>query len=149
MIKKRIVVHCSDTYAHMDIGAEEIDQWHKARGWEAIGYAAVIRRDGALELGRDLDGDGDVIEETGAHAAGFNPESIGVCMVGGRGDDGKPDPNFTPEQLDVLRWWIEEVKSLPQTDIRDVCGHRDLPGVSKACPSFNVRHWLKTGEIIV
>lgn len=147
--KTRIVVHCSDTPASMDIGAAEITRWHtdpppRGNGWRAIGYAAVIRRDGTLELGRDIDGDGDVIEEIGAHAAGFNAESIGVCLVGGKGG-----PDFTPEQLKTLRWWIGEVESLPQTDIKDVCGHRDLPGVNKACPSFNVRHWLKTGEIIV
>lgn len=153
MKKTRIVVHATDTYARMDIGVAEVTPWHtdpppKGNGWKDIGYAGVIRRNGVFERGRDLDDDGDTIEETGAHAAGFNAESIGVALAGGRGDDGRPEANFTAAQLKTLRWWIEEVKSLPQTDIQDVCGHRDLPGVTKACPTFDVRHWLKTGEVV-
>ena len=27
-----IVIHCSDTYARMDIGVNEIRQWHLQRG---------------------------------------------------------------------------------------------------------------------
>lgn len=26
-------------------------------------------------------------------------------------------------------------------------GHRDVPGVKKACPSFNVAKWAKTGTV--
>lgn len=136
--KTKIIVHCADTPAGMDIGAAEINQWHIARGWSAIGYAFVIRRSGALELGRDLDNDGDVEEETGAHAYGFNRGSIGVCLVGGKGG-----PNFTAPQLKMLKWLLSKFDGL------EVLGHRDLPGVTKACPSFDVRHWLETGEVIV
>lgn len=150
--KKYIAVHCADTPAGMDIGAEEITRWHTdpppaGRGWSAIGYAYVIRRSGALELGRDLDHDGNVVEETGAHVAGFNAESIGVCLVGGMGPDGKPEANFTEEQMRVLKWLLDELESkFPGIEIK---GHRDFPGVTKACPSFDVRHWRKTGEINV
>ena len=44
-----IVIHCSDTYARMDIGVNEIRQWHLQRGFNDIGYHYVIRRDGAIE----------------------------------------------------------------------------------------------------
>jgi N-acetylmuramoyl-L-alanine amidase len=37
MINK-IVIHCADTFADMDIGAKEIDQWHRQRGWSEIDY---------------------------------------------------------------------------------------------------------------
>ena len=33
-----IVIHCSDTYARMDIGVNEIRQWHLQRGFNDIGY---------------------------------------------------------------------------------------------------------------
>ena len=59
-----IVIHCSDTYARMDIGVNEIRQWHLQRGFNDIGYHYVIRRDGAIEQGRP-------IEKPGAHAAGY------------------------------------------------------------------------------
>jgi hypothetical protein len=139
----KIIIHAADTPSSMDIGAKEITMWHtdpppKGRGWAAIGYAYVIRRDETLELGRDLDGDGDVVEEVGAHAAGFNARSIGVCLVGGK-DAGSSVANFTPAQYKILAWLVGELTNkFPGCD---VLGHRDLPGVTKDCPCFDVRTW--------
>ena len=45
----RIILHCSATRPTMDIGVEEITEWHKQRGFRTIGYHYVIRRD---EIGR-------------------------------------------------------------------------------------------------
>ncbi|HMQ62785.1 MAG TPA: hypothetical protein PKE06_19045, partial [Flavilitoribacter sp.] len=42
------------TPAAMDIGAKEIDRWHRAKGWFTIGYHFAIRRDGSIEYGREL-----------------------------------------------------------------------------------------------
>lgn len=132
---ERLIIHAADTPATMDIGAAEIDRWHKDKGWAAIGYHHVIRRDGTIEKGRDLDGDGDVTDEVGAHAAGFNEGSIGICLVGG-----KPDFNFTMAQLKMLVFLVGEYKSrYPEIEIM---GHRDLPGVTKACPCFDVKSLL-------
>jgi hypothetical protein len=142
----QIIIHCADTMSGQDIGAKEITVWHtspppRGNGWKSIAYAYVIRRSGELELGRDMDGDGDVVEEVGAHAAGFNAHSIGICLVGGKGADGKPENNFTPEQFKILAWLVGELTSLyPKAE---VLGHRDLPGVKKACPSFSARDWWK------
>lgn len=99
-----IIIHCAYTPPGMDIGATEIRRWHvEERGWKDIGYHYVVRRDGDVEPGRDLDGDGDVVEEVGAHAAGHNAHSIGICLVGGRAeDDQAPDCNFTPAQWSSL-----------------------------------------------
>lgn len=135
----KIIVHCSDTFADMDIGAVEIRRWHmdpppKGRGWIDIGYNYVIRRDGKLEPGRDLDGDGDVLEEVGAHAYGHNGDSIGVCLVGGKGKDGKPEFNFTRKQMDTLDMVVDFIRA-NMPDIK-VIGHRDV--AQKACPSFDV-----------
>lgn len=88
---KMAVLHCADTPAHMDIGVKEIAEWHKKRGFLTVGYHWVIRRDGTLEKGRDE-------LEQGAHVEGFNRNSLGVCLVGGRG----PDPLFTDAQLATL-----------------------------------------------
>ena len=49
-----IVVHCAATSPSMDIGLKEIDRWHRARGFLKVGYHFIIRRDGALEEGRQL-----------------------------------------------------------------------------------------------
>lgn len=146
MKKNLVVVHCSDTPAKSDIGSEEITRWHtdpppKGNGWKAIGYAFVIRRNGVIEKGRDLDGDGDALDEVGAHAAGSNARSVGICLAGG-----KPAGDFTADQLKSLRFILMELDSrFPGIEI---LGHRDLPGVTKSCPTFDVRHWWKTGEVV-
>lgn len=123
-----LVVHCSDTPASMDIGAEEIDQWHKERGWSGIGYHYVIRRDGTLEPGRPL-------EKSGAHVRGFNRNSIGICLVGGKGGF-----NFTAHQIDSLRSLIHRLRT--QFPGAAVLGHRDLDA-GKECPQFSLVQLLK------
>ena len=133
----QLIIHCADTPAIMDIGAEEINDWHIARGWSAIGYHFVVRRDGTIEKGRDLDNDGDVLEEVGAHAAGHNAHSLGVCMVGGKGGF-----NFTARQMRSLDFIIDDmVQRFPDIE---VLGHCDLANVDKECPQFNVRAWRET-----
>lgn len=48
-----IVVHGAWTPPSLDVGAEEICEWHRERGWREIGHHFVIRRDGTVEDGRD------------------------------------------------------------------------------------------------
>jgi len=145
--KTLIVIHCADTKATQDIGVDEIRWWHiKERGWKDIGYAYVIRRDGKLELGRDLDKDGDVVEETGAHAADFNATGIGICLVGGKGSKGQAENNFTQAQFKMLRWLCLELTSR-YPNIKQIKGHYQLPKVAKACPSFDVTNWCRDNDL--
>ena len=136
-----IIVHASATPANMDIGVKEIRQWHKAKGWKDIGYNYVIRRDGTLEGGRDLDNDGDFDEEVGAHAVGFNANTIGICLVGGTDadDKNKAEANFTFAQYRTLYSLVQYLKKQYNLTAKDIIGHRDLPGVTKACPCFDVQ----------
>jgi N-acetyl-anhydromuramyl-L-alanine amidase AmpD len=82
----------------------------------------------------------------GAHVRGHNHNSIGICLVGGVDANQKPDNNFTQEQFDSLEDVL--MKLVSTYDIHTVMGHRDFPGVSKACPSFDVTAWLsETGDV--
>ena len=144
-----IVVHCSATRATSDIGVDEIRDWHVHKnGWRDIGYHAVIRRDGEIEWGRHFD-------EEGAHVAGQNYRSVGVCLVGGIDFDGSPENNFTDEQFKSLTVLLEVLqRAYPSASI---LGHRDLSpdldgdGVVekhewvKDCPCFDVREWRQSG----
>lgn len=117
----------------MDIGASEIREWHKAKGWQDIGYHYVITRDGEKQFGR-----GESI--AGAHARGYNSESIGICLVGGINDKGDADANYTLYQYNALSCLLDEM--LVKYPCAEIIGHRDLPNVSKACPCFDVRAFL-------
>ena len=135
-----IAVHCSATKPDSDIGVNTIRDWHvKGRGWRDIGYNYVIRRDGTVEGGRDLDNDGDHFEEIGAHVRGYNSKSIGICLVGGIDYKGNPDANFTKSQYKSLEELI--IKILKKSPKAKIQGHRDFPNVNKACPSFDVVAW--------
>ena len=126
-----IVVHCAATPPSMDIGANEIRDWHTEKGWSDIGYHNVIRRNGALEHGRDL-------AIPGAHAKGFNKHSLGICLIGGVNEDNEPEDNFTDAQMVTLRGYLDTMSEVFDIEIK---GHRDLPNVNKACPSFYVGKW--------
>jgi Negative regulator of beta-lactamase expression len=129
---RSIIVHCSATPPDMDIGVETIDGWHRDRGWASIGYHYVIRRNGRVETGRN-------IEHPGAHARGANQDSVGVCLVGGTDADDKTkaEANFTLTQYRALEELVWTLRG--RYGSLEVMGHRDLPGVRKACPCFDVR----------
>ena len=126
-----IVIHCSATKPSQDIGASEIRKWHvEDNGWSDIGYHQVIRRSGAIEFGRPF-------HVSGAHVKGYNSISVGICLVGGLDEDGNPSDNFTGYQWKSLDKTIDYLRQVYPDAV--VQGHRDFPGVAKACPCFDVR----------
>ena len=127
-----IIIHCSATSPDRDIGRDEIDRWHKARGWTGIGYHAVIRRDGTPEYGREA-------TKQGAHARGYNKKSYGICLIGGVDKAGKAEPNFTLEQWRTLRRLVDALRLI--WPAAEVIGHNEVS--AKACPSFDVQAWLR------
>jgi len=136
-----IVIHCSATYADMDIGVAEIDSWHKDRGWSGCGYHYIVRRDGTPEIGRD-------ITKKGAHCFGLNQRSVGICLVGGlrkpKGSKSPYEDNFTKEQKDTLADLLRVLRrGYPATTI---LGHNEYDK-RKACPVFNVDQFLKRNKI--
>lgn len=129
-----IVVHCSATPNGKEVSAKEIDRWHRQRGFAKIGYHFVIHLDGSVSKGREL-------EEPGAHVSGHNATTIGICYVGGvdANDPKKALDTRTAAQRDRLFKLITELKKrFPDAE---VLGHRDFPGVAKACPCFDTRKW--------
>ena len=121
-----IIVHCTATAGGKNFKAADIDHWHKAKGWNGIGYHHVVDLDGTVEPGRPE-------SEVGAHCLKHNANSIGVVYVGGLASDGKPPKDTrTPEQKVALVKLLTELKHrYPNATIH---GHRDF--AAKACRSF-------------
>lgn len=148
-----ITVHCSATSPSHDWGAVEVDRMHRAQGWLCIGYHYVIRRNGVVEEGRPVAAEGSHCKD-GLR----NRTNIGISLIGGVSEKpkahvvGNPwngsdaEANFTAEQMKSLTRLILKLKGDFPT-ITSVEGHRDVKGVTKACPSFNVAHWIATGEV--
>lgn len=128
---KYLVVHCSATPEGRNHTAKDIDAWHRQRGFEGIGYNYVIRLDGTVEEGRD-------VNKIPSHVKGYNKESIGICYIGGIDKNTlQPKDTRTPAQKEALKKLLIELKKMyPQAEI---LGHRDFPNVAKACPCFNAK----------
>ena len=129
-----IVIHCAATKPSMDIDVDDIDSWHRKRGFFSVGYHYVLKRCGTRQTGRSFD-------EVGGHAKGFNHRSIGICLVGGVSEDDHTvsENNFTKEQWVELELLLDELLRLfPQAK---VIGHNQIS--QKDCPSFDVQAYLK------
>lgn len=128
----KIIIHCSATPEGRAVTIEEIDKWHKERGFDCIGYHYVIYLDGSIHLGRS-------IEKAGAHCVGQNKNSIGVCYIGGLERDCKTSKDTrTDAQKKAMRSLISELKvQYPNASIH---GHSEF--ANKACPCFDVSELL-------
>lgn len=137
-----LIVHCSDS----EFGsASLIDAWHRERGFARsvagpgelrhIGYQYVVlngrrsnsrdyvqRDDGLIETGRRED-------ETGAHAAGWNSKSVGVCLVG-RGV-------YTRAQWAVLKGLLVGIMTRWSIPTENVLGHCEVD-TKKGCPLLSM-----------
>lgn len=124
-----IIIHCSATPEGKDYTVQDIDRWHKARGWKGIGYHYVIYRDGSIHKGRPE-------EQVGAHCQNHNKHSIGICYIGGTRevrDPITPCDTRTEAQKRSLRALLTKLKrSYPRALIM---GHNVF--ANKACPCFD------------
>ncbi|MBD5421445.1 MAG: N-acetylmuramoyl-L-alanine amidase [Bacteroides sp.] len=126
----KIIIHCTATPEGRDVTVDQVRDLHvRVNRWADIGYHFLIYLDGSIHTGRPLD-------KVGAHCAGHNTGSIGICYVGGLAPDGKtPKDTRTPAQRVALRQLVQNLRR--QFPGATVHGHNEF--AAKACPSFNVK----------
>ncbi|MGF7146553.1 N-acetyl-anhydromuramyl-L-alanine amidase AmpD [Sphingomonas zeicaulis] len=123
-----LTIHCAATPEGRDVKAATISEWDIAK-FGQVSYHIVVELDGSAV--RTL-----ADNRRGAHVGGRNTGNIGICYVGGVDRRGAPKDTRTPEQRETLRRLVAEYRArYPDIGVR---GHRDWPGVVKACPSFDV-----------
>lgn len=157
----KFVIHCSATQPSGLANATTINQWHQSRGWSSCGYHVVIQRDGTVESNSGAFGPSGkrqasafmrTTQTRGAHVAGQNSYSIGVCLIGGLHDSETNAagqslhyPDYTDEQNLSLQAVIEQLKGeFPRWE--EIIGHRDIPSSGKDCPCFDVSFWLSSQQ---
>ena len=123
-----IIIHCSATKEGKDFTVEDIDRWHRQRGFSGVGYHFIIRLDGSIQAGRPTC-------QIGAHCKGHNTISIGICYIGGLSTDGKPKDTRTAAQKASLRALVEQLQK--EFPLATVHGHNEF--AAKACPCFDVQ----------
>ena len=128
-----IIIHCSAVRPSQTSSAQQIDSWHRKRGWSGIGYHYVVRRDGTVERGRPE-------AKVGAHCLNHNRHSIGVCYEGGLDAHGRPEETRTEAQKRALLTLVRELKGRYPRAIA-VSHHTFDP--RKACPCFHAEREYK------
>lgn len=152
--KDTIMIHCLATSRQWGEGKsardmmKEVTRWHtdpkpQGRGWRAVAYAAIVDYAGDAALGRDLDGDGNVLEETAAAARGWNTNAIHLAIAGGRGshEHDKFEEHYTHRQDATLRAMILEIEAIAGRKMT-LMGHNQV--ARKACPGFQVDQWWES-----
>jgi len=126
----KIILHTSATPDGKDFTVQDIDRWHKERGFKKIGYHYVIYRNGEVHQGRKE-------EEIGAHCIGYNKTSIGICYIGGMDENNKyPRDTRTVEQKESMYRLVKELMEKYNLTLMDIHCHNEF--ADKACPCFDV-----------
>lgn len=128
-----LTIHCAATPEGRDVLPHTIEQWDIAKFGQKSYHWIVDLHGAAHQSLKD--------DQKGAHVGGHNTGNIGICYVGGM--DAKmhaPKDTRTEAQkktlLTLVRTYMDRYPGII------VRGHRDWPGVMKACPSFSVAEWL-------
>lgn len=125
----KIILHCADTPDSGDqFGLEHINRWHKENEWQPwvgsegkeihCGYHYVIRRSGAVEIGRPEN-------VRGVHCRGHNQDSIGVCYMGTR--------RMTEMQVESFLKLYSAIYGRHKIEPSEVYGHYEF-NEQKTCP---------------
>lgn len=144
-----VVWHCTATIEGQKVIPQQIETWHKARGFNEIGYNLIFDLDGKVYMGRAWN-------KTPAHVAGQNRHTLGFVYVGGLNKNRKPKDTRTPEQKTSMLQFSEVIRDSFQLFYKkDITvgfkGHRDYsPDLNgngiiepfewfKSCPCFDVK----------
>ena len=123
----RVFIHCSASDRPEHDSWAVIDRWHRERGWTGIGYHFFIRKDGTLELGRDL-------EKTPAAQENNNLRTIAICLHGLSVD------LFTDAQIATLRGLCLDIDHAYRGSMT-FHGHREV--ARKDCPVIDYKAVLR------
>ena len=136
---RHIVIHHSSSRSG---NAALFDQWHRARGWDGLGYHFVIDNgdggpDGYVEVGQRWG-----VQKWGSHTGNtpdneYNNFGIGICLVG---DFAVDEP--TPSQLASLRKLVAFLAERYDIGPGHVIGHRDAPNANTTCPGDSLWRYV-------
>jgi N-acetylmuramoyl-L-alanine amidase len=130
---KYIVVHCTATPP--DATIESIKRyWKENLGWKNPGYHYIIKRSGEVVALHPEHLPSNGVKD-------YNKAAIHISYIGGMDAKHNAIDNRTPTQVHALFNKLMELSEKYPEAI--ILGHRDFPGVTKRCPSFDVKIWLR------
>lgn len=131
---RRVFIHCSasDRKAHDNV--ETMDQWHREKGWAGVGYHYFIRKDGTLEVGRDINKVPAAQQDEKRTGIGGNRGTIAICLHGLK--------RFTPAQFNTLQ---DLCGQIDRAYFGKVTFHGHCEVAYKSCPVFDYKEVLGLG----
>ncbi len=140
-----LLIHCTATPAGREVSVDDIRRWHlspppQGRGWQKVGYTDLVHLDGSVERLAENNEDAFVDDwEITNGAKGLNSVSRHIVYVGGVDKSLKPCDTRTEAQKKTLANYVKDfVQRFPNVK---VAGHNQF--ANKACPSFDVKQWLR------
>jgi len=109
---------------------DDIDKWHKDRGWDGCGYHFIVEKGGNIVSGRPIS-----IE--GAHVKSKNSGNIGVCVVGNNTSSAK-EQHWTRAQKASLRFLCSTLQLIFNLDDSCVFNHSDWDSANTECPGVDI-----------
>jgi len=118
----------------------EIDNWHREKGWDCIGYHFVIVNgayrpaDKSTKLSKFLSGQiecGRPLSRTPSQAKGYNTGSIAICLI-------HKDGEYDDRQLRSLKALVLKLMDEFNLDEQAVFGHYEVDTKKKLCPSIDM-----------
>ena len=126
---KFLAVHCTATPQTATVSSIQ-SYWRNVLKWKMPGYHFIIKPNGEVVQLLEID-------KVSNGVKGFNSVSINISYIGGVDSQNKPIDNRTEAQKKALLDLLKKLKKqFPKAIIQ---GHRDFPGVKKACPSFDAK----------
>lgn len=124
-----IAVHC--TAGNQKATVNDLLSEFKRKGWKNPGYHYVVTAEGVIHQLLTTD-------KVSNGVKGYNSQLVNIAYTGGIDlCTGKAVDNRTTAQKKSLRSLLRVLRTqFPEAVIQ---GHRDFPGVAKACPSFNAK----------
>lgn len=116
--KENIVLHHAEAST---CSVQDVHSWHLNNGWSGIGYHYFVTKAGLVYTGRPVDA-------VGAHAIGYNSNSIGICAEGAFNKETMPQVQ-KQAIIDLCKYLINTY------GIKKVLGHREVNATE--CPGTN------------
>jgi N-acetylmuramoyl-L-alanine amidase len=113
-----------------------IDRWHRQKGWDGIGYHAVIGNGRDMALGAVDFTFRWRLQREGAHAGSgsrqqsFNQLGLGLCLIG-HFDQTAPEAWQVERTAELC---AELIRHIPTLSVGRIIAHREVPGKETDCP---------------
>jgi len=129
---KHLVIH----HEAGNSGLDKIDQMYKAYGYtpSSLGHYAPYTwymdiYGNKVRLRKDW--------EAGAHTKNWNNQALAICVAGNYEHE-------TPNSilLENLKDWLQDNRKKYNLPMKEVYGHKEVPGNQTLCPGKNLMTWI-------